>query len=416
MRICIAALISFFLSSVAAAADSPNVVMIISDDQAWSDYSFMGHEAIKTPALDKLAKQSALFTRGYVPSSLCRPSLMTMVTGLYPYQHKVSGNDPAGKKPADREKLISHIDRVSTLPKMLAKKGYVSHQSGKWWEGNWRRGGFTAGMTRGFPQKGGRHGDDGLKIGRTGMKPMFDFIDSAGDKPFFIWYAPFLPHTPHNPPKRLLDKYKKDGRSIHVAKYFAMCEWFDETCGELLKHLDEKGLAKNTLVVYVTDNGWIQKEKSGGYAPRSKRSPNEGGIRTPIMLRWPGKIKPVRDEKTLVSSIDLTPTILAACGLKPTDEMTGANLLEHLSGKPLSRNTLYGDIYAHDVADIDRPAASLLYRWCITDQWKIIAPHGDKPAELYDVVADPWEKKDLAQGNAAKVEELRGKLDAWWKP
>ncbi|MCG8586006.1 MAG: sulfatase-like hydrolase/transferase, partial [Pirellulales bacterium] len=97
------------------AAETPNVVMIISDDQAFSDYGFMGHETIRTPALDRLADESATFTRGYVPSSLCRPSLMTLATGLYPYQHKISGNDPSGKRGPKaayaklREKLISHI-------------------------------------------------------------------------------------------------------------------------------------------------------------------------------------------------------------------------------------------------------------------------------------------------------------------
>lgn len=413
----LAAILFAFLPASLFAADTPNIVMIISDDQAWNDYGFMGHDIVKTPALDRLAKQSAVFTRGYVPSSLCRPSLATLITGLYPHQHKISGNDPANKREAAaREKLISHIDKVPTLPKMLATKGYVSHQSGKWWEGNWKRGGFTAGMTRGFPQRGGRHGDDGLKIGRDGLKPIVDFIDSAGDKPFFLWYAPFLPHTPHNPPKRLLEKYQQPGRALPVARYYAMCEWFDETCGQLLKHLDDKGLAENTLVVYVTDNGWIQRTNSGGYAPRSKRSPYEGGVRTPIMLRWPGKIKPSRDERTLVSSIDLAPTILAATGLKPTEAMHGVNLLEHTASKPLTRDTVYGDIYAHDVADIDRPAASLLYRWCIAGDWKIIAPTGNTKAELYNVVADPWEKKDLAAANSEKVKELRGKLDAWWKP
>jgi hypothetical protein len=84
------------------------------------------------------------------------------------------------------------------------------------------------------------NGDEGLKIGREGLKPIFDFIADAGDKPFFVWYAPFLPHTPHNPPKRLLDKYTEKTESKFIARYWAMCEWFDETCGQLLDHLDEK--------------------------------------------------------------------------------------------------------------------------------------------------------------------------------
>ena len=108
-------------------------------------------------------------------------------------------------------------------------------------------------MTRGFPERGGRHGDDGLKIGREGIEPIKKFVDMATEqkKPFFLWYAPFLPHTPHNPPQRLFDKYNQPGTPASVARYYAMCEWFDETCGELLGVIDSKGIAKDTLVVYV---------------------------------------------------------------------------------------------------------------------------------------------------------------------
>jgi arylsulfatase A-like enzyme len=172
----------------------PNIVYILSDDQSWTDYSFMDHSVIETPHLDKLAERSAIFPRGYVPTALCRPSLMTLATGLYTHQHLVTGNDPAGKTRGQkgvkqapesdayqklRADLISHIDRHPTLPKVLGQAGYLSHQSGKWWEGNYSRGGFTHGMTRGFPEPGGRHGDDGLKIGREGMDPVLNFINHA---------------------------------------------------------------------------------------------------------------------------------------------------------------------------------------------------------------------------------------------
>jgi len=278
---------SIVVSDANAMDRSPNIVFILSDDQAWTDYGFMGHPQIETPHLDRLAKQGAIFRRGYVPTALCRPSLATLITGLYAHQHKISGNDPSHalanpQSPEYRQlqaQLIAHIDRNPTLPKMLGEKGYWSHQSGKWWEGNFRRGGFTHGMTRGFPEPGGRHGDDGLKIGREGMQAVFDFIDEAAEKqkPFYVWYAPFMPHTPHNPPQRLLDKYRGQVDSLYVAKYYAMCEWFDETCGQLIDKVEQKGLTENTLFVYICDNGWIQDPNASGYAPQSKQSPNEGG-------------------------------------------------------------------------------------------------------------------------------------------
>lgn len=393
-------------------AGQPNVVLIISDDQAWTDFGFMGHEVIETPSLDRLARQSALFPRGYVPSSLCRPSLATIITGLYPHQHKITGNDPP--KGTNRQEMLKHLRSLPTLPKLLAERGYRSLQTGKWWEGNHRLGGFTHGMTHGDPERRGRHGDEGLTIGRKGMAPIFDFIRESGDDPFFIWYAPFLPHSPHNPPERLLAKYRRPDRSLHVAKYYAMCEWFDETCGQLLDFLDENNLSEETIVLFVTDNGWIQSTDSPRYAAKSKRSPYDGGLRTPIMVRWPGNVLPGRYEN-LASSIDLAPTILTACGIKPPSTLPGMDLVAVAAGKAAKRSTIFGEIFEHDVADIDDPRASLLYRWTIQDQWKLIVPAGvNSGSELYDLSTDPHETKNLAAPQSTRVEQMTRLLDDWW--
>jgi len=410
-RLLLTALGLCFLPSAVSAAP-PNVVLIISDDQAWGDYSFMGHEHIETPHLDKLAAEGFTYTRGYVPASLCRASLMTLATGLYPHQNKITGNDPP--KGTDRNLMLAHIDAATTVAELLAEKGYVSHQSGKWWEGHFSRGGFTHGMTHGDVERGGRHGDEGLKIGREGLAPIANFLDDTEGRPFFLWYAPFLPHAPHTPPERLLKKYQAEGRSEFVAKYWAMCEWFDETCGELLGMLDERGLTENTLVVYVTDNGWIQNEDKNGFAPRSKRSPYDGGLRTPIILKWPGHIAPGRDDTSLVSSVDLVPTILEACGATPTKAMQGRSLL---SGPPKDRDQVFGDIYAHDEVDINVPATSLENRWTVKGEWKLILPAaaGSSP-ELYHITTDPHEIKDLASDDPARVAELTADINAWWKP
>jgi arylsulfatase A-like enzyme len=422
------------------AADAPrppNIVFILSDDQAWTDYGFMGHPLIKTPHLDRLAARSALFTRGYVPTALCRPSLATLITGRYAHEHRISGNDPSHALAAPnspeyaalRERLISHIDEFPTVPKLLAERGYLSHQSGKWWEGPYQRGGFTHGMTRGFPKPGGRHGDDGLKIGREGLQPIFDFVDYAvtEQKPFFVWYAPFLPHSPHNPPERLLAKYRDQVDSLNVAKYYAMCEWFDETCGDLIGYIDKKGLTSNTLFVYIADNGWIQDPKSNNYAPRSKQSANEGGVRQPIMLCWPGVIKPgKRDE--LVSSIDLAPTMLSAAGAKIPEDLPGVDLLPVVrDGKKLERDAIFGETFAHDVADIDKPEASLIYRWTIAGRWKLLLtydgvlgryasshPRTEKRPQLFDLLADPHEEHNLASQHPEIVARLAGRIADWW--
>lgn len=393
---------------------APNIVMIIADDQAWGDFGFMGHPDIQTPHLDQLAARSALFERGYVPSSLCRPSLATMITGLYPHQHLITGNDPP--RGVKRDRMLKHIAAVPTLPRLLAPRGYRSLQTGKWWEGNCQCGGFTEGMTHGEPKRGGRHGDIGLQIGRKTMQPIFDFVADCGDDPFLLWYAPLLPHTPHTPPKRLLARYKKPGRSIHVARYFAMCEWFDETCGQLLNDLDKRGLRDNTIVLFASDNGWIQRTDRRGYAPRSKRSPNEGGVRTPIMISWPGHVTPGRREQ-LASTIDFAPTVLRACGIASKQTMPGLDLVALAASKDAERQTVFGEIFAHDVADVDDPSRSLLFRWFISDRWKLIVPTASKAkTQLYDVLRDPTEQRNLAAEQPERVAVLREALDRWWFP
>jgi len=426
--------------------DQPNIVLIISDDQAWTDYGFMGHPRIETPHLDRLATRSAVFTRGYVPTALCRPSLATLATGLYAHQHRISGNDPArlttsgrGKSgrgqakeyAALREKMISHLDKHPTIARLLGQHGYLSHQSGKWWEGSYHRGGFTHGMTRGFPEPGGRHGDDGLKIGRDGMGPVFEFIDHsiAERKPFFVWYAPFMPHTPHTPPESLFKKYKAKGiESDFVARYYAMVEWFDQTCGQLFGYLDAKDVTRDTLVIYVGDNGWIQRPDAGGFAPRSKQSANEGGVRQPIMFCWPGVIQPGERGRQLCSSVDIMPTALAAAEVDVPDNLPGYNLLPVLkSGEPTPRKRVFGETFAHDVADIDNPEESLLYRWVIDGKWKLLLtydgkvgryarhhPRTEKRPQLFDLLADPHENRNLAGKHPEVVAQLAAALQDWW--
>jgi uncharacterized sulfatase len=423
------------------------VILIISDDQTWTDFGFMGHPVIQTPSLDRLARESATYVRGYVPTALCRPSLATMITGLYPHQHMITGNDPsppqgvggaALRKDAgfrqQRAELISNIDRVATIPKLLAEHGYLSHQSGKWWEGNFSRGGFTHGMTHGDPDRGGRHGDEGLKIGREGLQPVFDFIDEAGEKPYFLWYAPFLPHSPHNPPQRLLEKYQAPGRPIQLARYYAMCEWFDETCGQLLDYVDKKHQRDNTVVIFVIDNGWIQRTPETkvpegwrhSFAPRSKQSPFDGGTRTPVMVRWPGKVRPGLRQQ-LASSIDIAPTVLRACGLEPPAQMQGIDLVDQSSNRGPLRTHLLGESYAHDIADLADPEKTLLYRWCIEEDWKLLMtydgtigrnkslhPQTTSSQLLFDLAADPHEHEDLSAQHPEVVKRLQQQLDTSW--
>ena len=403
----------------------PNIVFILSDDQSWTDYGFMGDENIETPRLDKFASESLTFTRGYVPTSLCSPSLATIITGMYPKDHGILGNDVAYERTKDKavkrknrseayKPMISHFEKLSTLPDILKSKGYLSFQTGKWWHGNHKIGGFDYGMTHGDPNRGGRHGDYGLEIGRKGMDTLTSYVDLAvkEKKPFFLWYAPFLPHAPHTPPKRLLDKYIPKAPTEYVAKYWAMCEWFDETCGELFDIIEEKGLTENTLFVYVCDNGWVQNLNDSKYNEISKRSPYDLGMRTPIMYKWAGEIKPKMDTTTVVSSIDMVPTVLDILNIDKPKNLPGLSVLDEEALQ--NREEIFGEIYAHDFTTIE---SSLFYNIAIAPPYKLIVPDAvRKPNEkiqLFNIDEDPFEKYDIAESNPEVVEELKEKIIAF---
>ncbi|MCM2680673.1 sulfatase family protein [Echinimonas agarilytica] len=417
----------------------PNIVLILSDDHAWNDYGFMGHDVVSTPSLDQLASEGVTFKRGYVPTSLCRPSLATIATGLYAHQHGITGNDPSrklpgGKKGAEYQKqraeIIAKIDEVKTLPQLLKKQGYQTLQTGKWWEGSFSRGGFDEGMTQGFPSPTGRHGDKGLEIGRKGINEITDFIDRtvAENKPFFVWYAPFMPHTPHNPPERLLNKYRDASRPESIAKYYAMIEWFDETNGQIFDYLEKNGLKDNTLIVYVSDNGWVTNPSlAERFLPRSKQSPNESGVRTPIMYSLPSKFEPqMRTE--LTSSIDIVPTILAAAGAPVPTDLPGENLYQNLEEKsPIERNVIFGEGFAHDMDDLNDPESTLLYRWVIENDWKLIVSYDGKNVSyqkyhkdflvaprLFNLDNDEHEQHNLAADHPDIVKRLSDKLMDWY--
>ena len=208
-----------------------------------------------------------------------------------------------------------------------------------------------------------------------------------------------------------------------------MIEWFDETTGQLFEHIEGRGLSDNTLVVYVSDNGWITNPtQEGRFLPKSKQSPNESGVRTPIIYSLPSKFKSGFRED-LVSSIDIVPTILGATGIEVPPELPGINLYDNLvNGEPLNRDTVFGEGYAHDMDIIDDPESTLLYRWVIKGDWKLIVSYDGKNASyqkyhdqflvgprLYNLAEDEHEKINLAAKYPQKVNLLKDQLEQWYK-
>ncbi len=461
--------IVFFLSlKIINAASPPNVVMIISDDQYYADFGFMGNEQVQTPHIDALAAKSARFVNGSVPTSVCSPSLATLLTGLYPHEHGIHYNHPppgnsafnkmtsADEYTKTRSESFRLIRELDTLPRVLLReKNYRSLQTGKFWEGHYKNAGFTDGMTVFEPVPGQTfggnrklangelvahgNGDWGLRIGRETMEPIKNFLDDVGESPFFIWYAPYLPHQPHDSPKSFYDLYKDQPKlPKHHLPYYASISQFDETVGELVEMIDSRGLASNTLFVFVIDNGWEaskipQRGRLAEFAhtKKSKRAPFEPGLRTPILLRWDGKISPKQFEGP-VSSIDIVPTILDACGIPGNYEAPEVFRWVSLLSPAMRKHRLdphrplFGEIYPGDSTVLGHPEWDIAYRWIKQDGLKLIMPHKrngkppwgsylKKPA-LYDLNRDPKETMNLFNDVEYKKrrDSLEKQLDEWW--
>ncbi|MEZ5963678.1 MAG: sulfatase-like hydrolase/transferase [Planctomycetota bacterium] len=403
---------------VAPARSRPNVVLIVSDDQAFCDYGFMGSDAVRTPSLDQLAAKGLVYTRGYA-TPVCSPSLATLLTGRYPHEHGITGNDltAAGR---DRSALKARLlANPVLLPRALTDAGYLTMQTGKLWNTTYRDVGFTHGMT----DQGSRHGDHGLSIGREGMAPILEFVDTAvaAGKPFFVWYAPMLPHQPHNPSAERLARQRGKGPNEPAEKYHAMVEWLDDTIGELDRHLHDRGAADDTLVVYLADNGW---DGAGGLASRrAKLTPYELGIRTPIVLRWPGHVLPGRDEEHLASIVDVVPTILRAAGIESPASVPGIDLSDATA--VAARRTIFVEAFTHDILDLEDPRASVTAQVVIDGWHKLILPGTTRPKrahaaaptapELFDLRVDPLETTDLAAQQPETVARLRDLQRAFWR-
>ena len=463
-RSLLTALFGVLFAFRADAAPPPNIVYIISDDQSWFHFGFLGHERVHTPNLDALAEKSALYVNGYVPTSVCRPSLVTLLTGLYPHQHGVHFNHgPPGNSAYNRmtsreqyERVRYHefdlIAKVDTLPAILHRQlGYRSLQTGKFWEGHWRNGGFTEGMTTFEPPpaeqtfggvrtlaSGERvahgNGDFGLQIGRETMTPIFDFIDdcTAKQQPWLVWYAPYLPHQPHDSPEVYYQLARtRPGVAEHELPYYASIAQFDHSVGELVQHVERSDAASNTIFVFVVDNGWSPSERREKKRPEefahtrnSKRAPFDDGVRTPILIRWDGVVEPAT-HIGLVSSIDLVPTLLSAAGAKAETKLPGIDLLPSARGEePLSpERPVFGEIYPGDASALGHPERDIAYRWVRHGELKLIVPHGDPPwggylqkPALFNISADSRETTDLAAKpqHADDLDRLTALLDDWW--
>jgi uncharacterized sulfatase len=270
------------------------------------------------------------------------------------------------------------------------------------------------------------------------MQPIRDFIDNSAGRPFLVWYAPYLPHQPHDSPREYYDLYR-DNPAVprNFVPYYASISHFDHTVGELVDYVEAKGLAQNTIFVFLADNGWEPDTRPTKGRPqefehtkRSKRAPFEHGLRTPILIRWDGRVVPATHPE-LAGSIDILPTLLAAAGAADkADRLPGIDLLPSATGRAKldPRRAVFGEVYPGDATSLGNPSGDVAYRWVRQGNLKLIVAHShaaQKPwgdyldaDALFDVVADPDESVNLIHDPeyTGKAAELRRLLDAWWTP
>ena len=388
----------------------PNIIFIIADDIAWQDYGFNQHPHITTPHIDRLANEGVLFNQAYTVNSICRPSLASMITGLYPSQHGITVNarvinQHRGKYDIGLPPFAKRMNELNTLPRELSQLGYRSLQSGKWWEEGYANGGFDDGDK--IPQGLFRHVTRANVIGREGLQPIFDFINQNRDQPFFIWYAPQMPHTPHNPPAAFLNPYLNKTNEPAVAKYWGMVSWFDNTIGQLVAYLEAQGLRDNTVIIYMADNGISPHTdlEHAGFG-EGKDTPYEMGIRTPIIFNWPSHWPAARRDM-LIASIDVFPTLMDLLH-RPAGQLSGKSILATVTdGKQINRNYLVGEGYEDSGKEVFNNPRK--FRWIRQDQWKLIEFTSGQ-LELYDLHRDANESNNLATQEADQVKILQQTL------
>jgi uncharacterized sulfatase len=400
--------------------ERPGIVLVIGDDVGWADYGFMGSAVARTPHLDALAAEGVVFTHGFTPASICQPSLQTLLTGLEPYliERRLARERRAGRGTPPFAEVFA------TLPEILAERGYVAFEGGKFWEGDPLASGFTHAMTewppwraRPMPLVMRQAGGYGLALGRETLDPLFEFLDAHGEEPFFVWYAPMLPHVPFDAPPRYAELYRDAPIPGHARGYYANLTRFDDTVGQVLAYLDRRGLRSRTAVLYVVDNGWNASEPPSVSArglggEGAKLSIREAGFRTPVVVSWPGVLPQGRRDGRLVSLGDVFATLLDLAGAAPPTDSDGRSLLPWLTGgdRPARALVVGGGTGLRDGPPGKRSAPRQRDWYVRTPEWRYVFSGREGREALYRIGEDPGEERDLAAAHPEVLAELRSAL------
>jgi arylsulfatase A len=411
--LCILTLCALLVASAPtrAADRPPNILFILTDDQGWPELGVHGNKDLDTPNLDRLAAEGVRLTRFYA-SPVCSPTRAALMTGRYP-QRTGAIDTYLG-----RDTLAA--DEV-TLAEVLKKAGYRTGQFGKWHLGRYAR---YHPQSRGFDEYFGfwqygfinRYFDsDELFEGRTPVTTAgyvtdiltdraIRFLQENRGRPFFCYLPYNAPHSPNQAPDALVAKYLQRGVKLNDAQIYGMIDAVDQNVGRLLGVVDRLGLRENTLVVFMTDNGFVSSHFTAGLRGK-KGSVFEGGVRVPLFARWPGKIPAGKVVDTPAQHIDLFPTFCEVAGapIPAGPKLDGVSIL------PLLRN-----------AGGPAPHRYLFHQWTRTrpsaDENWAVHEGSLKLANgmLFDLASDPGEKTNLAARMPEKTAELRRAFLDWF--
>ncbi|MBN2271754.1 MAG: sulfatase [Sedimentisphaerales bacterium] len=408
----------------------PNFVFIFIDDLGWRDLGFMSSRYYETPRIDKLAEQGVVFTSAYSNAPNCAPTRACLMSGQYGPRHGVYTVGTSERGPANMRKLIptpntTELDtKVVTIADALKPAGYTSACIGKWHLGDKEP---YRPQDRGFDvvferTHAGHFDKQGNYLTDTLTDKALEFIAANRDKPFFLYLAHHAVHTPIQAKKELIEKYKKKaGDEIHNnPTYAAMIESVDQGVGRVLDKLDELALAANTVVFFFSDNGGYGNATSMAPLRGSKGMLYEGGIRVPLIIRWPGVAKPRTKCDVPVIGIDFYPTMLEIAGAeKPRSHiLDGESILPLLKGADrLKRKAIFWHFpaYLEPYNEAQKPWRTTPAGAVRMGDWKLIEFFEDSRIELYNLKYDISEEKNLAESNAKKAEELHRLLLNWRK-
>ena len=427
--------------------DLPNIILIVSDDQGYNDISIYGNDDIITPNLDNLVKEGVRLTNFYVTSSICTPSRSSLLTGRYPQRngtyelfrnelpdvgYKYSGIEYS----TTPERILGTDLKEIFISELLKEAGYTNGIFGKWDLGQLRR---YLPLQQGFHQFYGfvNTGIDYFTHERYGVPSMYQdnnltradsgtyssflfereairFLDQNKAKPFFL-YLPFnAPHSASNldpkirssvqAPSEFLNMYPTDTSSLDRKRlgYKAAITAMDRSIGNILNLVNAYGIEENTMVIFLSDNGGGIGSDNAPFRG-GKSHFLEGGIRGPCIIKWPGRLEPGTSNDAFLSSLEIFPTILAACRIeRPKDLiLDGFDMLPVLQGnEPSKRSTMFWELRGGVAARVDT------YKW-INDMRGNVG--------FYDLRKDLFEKNDLSDTNAAQLEVVKGKFKEWQK-